>query len=60
MHVIVMEVIVKARGMNIIPMTNAFQIFSLVEVYALRGNEGSCALSGAAGVMSVFAREVQR
>lgn len=46
---ILTEVIVKARDMNIIPMTNQFIHLSLVEVYASRGNEDSCALSGAAG-----------
>lgn len=45
---ILTELIVKARGMDIIPMTNQLQMFSLVEPYASRGNEDSCALSGAA------------
>lgn len=45
---ILTEVTVKAEDVSIIPMTNQFQILSLVEVYASRGNEGSCAVSGTA------------
>lgn len=41
--------IVKARDVSTIPVTNQFQILSLVEVYASRGKEGSCAMSGTAG-----------